>query len=560
MRASARPRPPWYQVRTLSLIVLVAACAAIFYAVREIGFKDQEVVWRAQGLKSSNPWMRAATLDELMTFAATPQQVATAWGFALEAVRDRHPEVRARALGLVASLARAPTARPEAPGEARRLLAALARDPDARVRVAAVMRYGQLGPLAPDATGPLREALEDPEPEVRRAAFAALMSGARSWEECLAGAHRALSDADPNVRAAAATQMSVSPGARPLDPETAAALAGMLRDRDAGVREAASQALERAPGLPAEAEPVLLAALTHADAQVAAAAARALLKLEAPSPKVVPALVRALEPPGPLPRLALRLQRWTEAHLPRLPPRSRIVPSPSAELVRVLVALAPAGVVEAALLRALDHPDDAFVAAAAAALAERAAPRVVVPALAEALRLGRTGVAPALVRALVASPDLAGQIAPALAEALDHPEHGVAQATAQVLIGAGVVVNDPALVAALARAARRWADLRNPTRGEVFRRALLRLVPDGAEGRQLRAELIEALRAGPPTARIRAAHVLGGGPEYPPEVRAALEAAARDPDPTLSAIAGQYLRQIQLVEKSRPKAPGVGSD
>jgi HEAT repeat protein len=55
-------------------------------------------------------------------------------------------------------------------------IAGALRDPNARVRLAAAESLAQLGEVARGALEPLRQALGDPEPDVRRAVSEALLS------------------------------------------------------------------------------------------------------------------------------------------------------------------------------------------------------------------------------------------------------------------------------------------------------------------------------------------------------------------------------------------------
>ena len=117
-------------------------------------------------------------------------------------------------------------------------------DPDARVRRASAGTLGRLGLDAEAALPWLRASASDPEKEVREQAdeaISAIEKAARDFRShALPGAIAELGDADPAVRALAASRLEDFGSTAA---EAVPALVGCLADREADVRRAAARAL-----------------------------------------------------------------------------------------------------------------------------------------------------------------------------------------------------------------------------------------------------------------------------------------------------------------------------
>ncbi len=204
---------------------------------------DQAVATAADGLAAApSPGTRMAAamaLGELGDAAAAPLT---------HALRDRIAGVRRCALDAPAALG---------PGVASaHVCVPLLRDPDVDVRCAAVRAVAA---LAADADGPLRVALADPSPRVRRAVAGHAASLPPATVRSLLG------DADAEVRLAAAWSLAGTPR-----PDALRALMPLTADEAWEVRRAACRAAARAGGRGATA--ILVPALADPHPTVRAAA------------------------------------------------------------------------------------------------------------------------------------------------------------------------------------------------------------------------------------------------------------------------------------------------
>jgi len=145
------------------------------------------------------------------------------------------------------------------------------------------------------AVAPLERMLDDPLPEVRAAAAEAL-GQLRKHKAAIGPLCRALRDNNRAVREAAARQFGQYDFHPP--PEALGALRAALADSSAVVRTEVGNALSRCGEWAAEAIPDLLKNLSHRNASVRFAAVAALREVGRDDPRVLDALLKALEDPS----------------------------------------------------------------------------------------------------------------------------------------------------------------------------------------------------------------------------------------------------------------------
>jgi HEAT repeat protein len=181
----------------------------------------------------------------------------------------------------------------EMAGRAQEALAAALKHDNERVRAGVVVVMDSVDRPAPEVFAPqLTEALQDRSATVRLQAAVALRwleLNERQRERVIELLDRALDDGDARVRLQAVVTLGVS--GRRLHQVRVERLSELLRDRDAGVRARAVEAVGRVGRPAAPAVPALRRALKDASADVRRQAAAALGKV---GPASLPALKEAL--------------------------------------------------------------------------------------------------------------------------------------------------------------------------------------------------------------------------------------------------------------------------
>ncbi len=192
------------------------------------------------------------------------------------------------------------------------------RSRDRAERISAALDLGRFGSGAPEVAVPaLIGGLKDPDADVRGAAAEALGRMVSDPIAALAAAKalsNSLRDGEPVVRIASASALGTlasakrSAGRPPLDPGLAlAALAGLLGDRDAGVRSAALRALDLVGPEAGVAPPAtLVAALDDPSADNRAAAATAITSFKHGLDSLIPLILRSMEHEEPRRRAEYR--------------------------------------------------------------------------------------------------------------------------------------------------------------------------------------------------------------------------------------------------------------
>ena len=254
-------------------------------------------------------WLAAAALLAALALLAPACSPYAGYGAQADAQRNLHKwlrslrtgddERRARAAGMIRSL-KAPNTRPAI----RPLIAALRHDPHPPVRAGAAWSLGGIGGTR--AFGPLIGALADRQPMVRAAAAKALRDvrdprgrhcrDARVREPLI----RLADDPDPTVRLAAVESLQANWGlVNTLYAEAVACARKRLTDADPGVRAAAATLLGRMRYAMDPAHHPLLAAIEDHEPTVRAAAAAALpwvVLAEPPhAPHYTPSLLAAVQ-------------------------------------------------------------------------------------------------------------------------------------------------------------------------------------------------------------------------------------------------------------------------
>jgi HEAT repeat protein len=329
-------RPRRYQIRLLALLALVACCALILWAAREVWQNSDPLVAEEralevrarESLRSPDKTSRVAAIQTLGRLSFADNAIAVR--SLTELLGDESPDVRAasaEALGEFAMRAVETGADRQSLGAAVTALIKLLKDPQPGVRAASAITLGYIASAKPLPEGgtpqpgtmkaaPLPAAtvatpvdtraviaavtdtLGDPEVKVRGAAVDALAAAAGA----MAQPPRALAAIvkDESAENREAVVRALTKYRRGLDPWISSLVELAAHDDDQSVRARALQALSRdilPPAVTAECVPALIKGLQSRDRKLALAATNLTFRLGPLAREAIPALLHILTDP-----------------------------------------------------------------------------------------------------------------------------------------------------------------------------------------------------------------------------------------------------------------------
>ncbi|MDY6823210.1 MAG: HEAT repeat domain-containing protein [Thermodesulfobacteriota bacterium] len=275
----------YYEVRQAA----ADALEAMLPALSEAEAQAVEVQINITRLESENWMVRRNAANKLAEMGRDASKAVPALILAMlddSDWRSHYASVRiaaARALGAIGFPARA----------ANPALIEMSKSDNYRVRLAAVEALGKIGPRsASNVIAALKDALDDPDFDVRREAASALGGFGVDAESTVDQLVKALSGPDFDVRRQAATSLG---RIGPRSDEAIQALVNTLDDRDADVRTAAVKALGMVvPEKRKVVLPAVISALNDNNESVRLGAVSAVASIGIASPDVMDALERAV--------------------------------------------------------------------------------------------------------------------------------------------------------------------------------------------------------------------------------------------------------------------------
>ncbi len=294
-------RPRRYQIGLLALLALVACCALILWAAREVWQNSDPLVAEEraleararQSLRSPDKTSRVAAIQVIGRLSFADNAIAVRSLTAL--LGDQNPEVRAasaEALGEFGMRAVETGADRQSIEAAVTALIKLLKDPEPGVRAASAITLGYFASAKPLPVG------GTPQPGGMKAASLAAATEPTPVDlrAVIAAVADTLGDPEVKVRGAAVDALAAAAGSMAQPPR---ALAAILKDEFAENREAAVRALAKyRRGLDSWI-PSLVELAEHDDDQSVRARALQALSREiqppAVTPECVPALIKGLQ-------------------------------------------------------------------------------------------------------------------------------------------------------------------------------------------------------------------------------------------------------------------------
>lgn len=248
--STSRWRP---QAKTATLLLLVAVCACVSWALRVVWDTNPVNHW-SRLLRDTRPEQRLEAAIGLANESGLddPGRASTLLPLIIAATDDEDPRVRLEVLRCLTSLV-APIkgmggpgpAIPNRPADLAAIVATMTRklhDSDTAVRVEALNGLWALGPHAAPAVPDLLEALRDQAPIVREGAVKALSQITGVEDTAIPALSRMMADHDPNVRIAVISALRKS---KPRLDVVLPLLLNAVSDQDWNVRMAAGTALDQ---------------------------------------------------------------------------------------------------------------------------------------------------------------------------------------------------------------------------------------------------------------------------------------------------------------------------
>lgn len=240
------------QAKTATLLLLVAVCACVSWALRVVWDQNPVNHW-TRLLRDTRPEQRLEAAIGLANESGLddPARASAVLPLIIAATDDEDPRVRLEVLRCLTTLVvpikgigSPGLAIPNRPAELAAIVATMTRklhDSDTAVRVEALNGLWALGPYAAPAVPDLIEALSDQAPLVRGGAVKALSQIAGAEDAWIPALLRMRADRDPNVRIAVFSVLRKSKvGLEVVLP----LLLNGIGDQDANVRRAAQTELD----------------------------------------------------------------------------------------------------------------------------------------------------------------------------------------------------------------------------------------------------------------------------------------------------------------------------